>query len=427
MSAPAPTDQHKGHAGVVTRLERVVIIALFLVPVAAASAQTTEWTEQFGTAKLDFLNGLAVARSAAYVAGGTAGALSGERSHGEWDAYVRAYDLRGRELWTHQFGTSDYDWAGDVAVDRTGVYVSGVTNGALRGQESSGRRDSFIRKYRFTGQLVWTRQFGTPRSDYGGDLAAGPTGVYTAGNTLGAFPHQRNHGGYDAFIRKYDAHGDAKWTRQFGTPRFEGGSGTIAVDASGEYLALATAGSLEGSNLGETDAVVRKYDPRGNAVWTRQFGTPERDGAFAIAAGRSGIYVAGYTRGTLPGQASLGGDDAFVQRLDADGKTRWVHQFGSTGDDVAWGIALGPTGVVVVGWAGASLSGMSVGGFDAFVRTYGRRSRERWTTQFGTPRDDHAEVAAFGPSALFVAGGTHGALLGHASRGRADVFLSKIV
>lgn len=218
----------------------LVIIAILLVSAADSNAQTTAWTEQFGTPKLDFPEGLAIKGSVIYVAGGTAGALPAQRSQGDLDDYVRAYDSRGNELWTHQFGTSDYDWAGDVAVDRTGIYVSGVTDGALRGQESRGRLDSFIRKYRFTGRLVWTRQFGTPLGDYGGGLAAGPTGVYTAGNTFGVFPHQRNHGGYDAFIRRYDTHGEVKWTRQFGTPRFEGGLGAIAVDGSSAYLALQT-------------------------------------------------------------------------------------------------------------------------------------------------------------------------------------------
>ena len=68
-------------------------------------------------------------------------------------------------LWTRQFGTSGYDFARAVAVDPEGnVYVAGRTEGALPGQVSSGDFDAFVRKYDRDGDEVWTRQFGTPES-----------------------------------------------------------------------------------------------------------------------------------------------------------------------------------------------------------------------------------------------------------------------
>ena len=49
--------------------------------------------------------------------------------------------------WTRQFGSAGHDRATAVAVDASGVYVAGATEGALPGQTSAGSIDAFLRKY----------------------------------------------------------------------------------------------------------------------------------------------------------------------------------------------------------------------------------------------------------------------------------------
>ena len=67
--------------------------------------------------------------------------------------------------------------------------------------------------------------------------------------------------------------------------------------------------------------------------WTRQFGSASVDYVLGIAVDGTGVYVAGYTSGALPGQTSSGCTDAFVVKLDAvDGEDDggWTRQFGSS-------------------------------------------------------------------------------------------------
>ena len=49
--------------------------------------------------------------------------------------------------------------------------------------------------------------------------------------------------------------------------------------------------------------------------WTRQFGSASSDQTFGFSVDASGVYVTGLTAGTLPGQTSAGGTDAFVRKL----------------------------------------------------------------------------------------------------------------
>ena len=135
----------------------------------------------------------------------------------------------------------------------------------------------------------------------------------------------------DAFVRKYDAAGNELWTRQFGAHarRVHG----VAADASGVYVAGTHRQALCRARPPgiSVDAFVRRYDAGGNELWTRQFGTAGVDDAFGVAVDASGVYVAGVTSGTLPGQTSTGGGDAFVRKYDAAGTEVWTRQFGTAG------------------------------------------------------------------------------------------------
>ncbi|MCH8979561.1 MAG: SBBP repeat-containing protein, partial [Armatimonadetes bacterium] len=88
-----------------------------------------------------------------------------------------------------------------------------------------------------------------------------------------------------------------------------------------------TSGTLPGqTSAGNFDAFVRKYDADGNEVWTRQFGGSGSDRASGISVDASGVYVAGSTTGTLPGQTSAGSADAFVVKLSILTPTEAVQQ-----------------------------------------------------------------------------------------------------
>src|SRR2546428_80762 len=248
--------------------------------------------------------------------------------------FPRNHTRGGHVRWPRQFGTSGEDEAIAIAVDASGAYVVGRTNGALPGQTNGGTDgsfpyDAFVIKYDTSGNVLWTRQFGTSHFDQANGIALDASGVYVSGLTWDALPGQTSAGSGDAFLRKYDASGNVLWTRQFGSSDFDQAD-NVAVDASGAYVAGVTAGAFPGqTSAGSADAFVIKYDTSGNVLWTRQFGSSAYDQAYAIAVDASGAYVAGYAAGALPEQTSTGGFDAFVRKYDVNGNEVWTRQFGT--------------------------------------------------------------------------------------------------
>ena len=117
--------------------------------------------------------------------GSTGGALSGP-SNGQDDAFIGKYDPAGNLQWTKQLGTAANDYAYGVAIDSRGnALVVGATQGSLGGPNAGGY-DAFLSKYDAAGNLKWTRQFGTSGNDFANGISTDGFGnFYVTGNSPG--------------------------------------------------------------------------------------------------------------------------------------------------------------------------------------------------------------------------------------------------
>ncbi|MFL5807536.1 MAG: PKD domain-containing protein [Roseiflexaceae bacterium] len=409
---------------------KMLSLALLGVLIALASTPTVwgaeiAWVRQFGSANGDKAYAVDVEDNV-YVAGVASGAWPGQPWAGTNDAFVRKYDANGNELWTRQFGTTSSDDVRGIAADASGVYVVGYTVGTFPGQTSPGGGDAFIRKYDADGNELWTRQFGTTASDIAAGISADASGVYVAGLTSGTFPGQIRVGDWDGFVRKYDASGIEVWTRQFGTVGLDEVQ-AISADASGIYLAGYTSGVFPGQPWGGSrDAFVVKYAASGTALWARQFGTTGAEEARGIAADASGVYVAGLTSGTFPGQIRVGDWDGFVRKYDAGGTGVWTRQFGTVGRDEVHAVSADASGIYVAGYTLGAFPGyINAGSSDAFARKYAADGIEVWTRQFGTPAGDEANGVSVAPTGIYVVGYTVGTFPGQPAARSADAFVAK--
>jgi len=285
---------------------------IFVVKYDSGGAK--QWTKQLGTSQIDHAHGIATDSSGnVYVTGNTSGDLDGSNA-GSYDLFVVKYDSGGAKQWTKQLGTSDYDYAHDIATDSSGnVYVTGSTEGALDGS-NAGSSDLFVVKYDSGGAKQWTKQLGTSSEDHAYGIATDSSGnVYVTGFTRGDL--DGSVGNRDFFVVKYNSGGAKQWTKQLGTSQTDHAHG-IATDSSGNvYVTGNTTGDLDGSNAGSYDLFVVKYDSGGAKQWTKQLGTSSHDGATGIATDSSGnVYVTGNTTGDLDG-SNAGSSDLFVMKI----------------------------------------------------------------------------------------------------------------
>lgn len=393
--------------------------------------RTQAWTRQIGSGEFDDAPALWVAGDSLIVAGTIGGALFGQVNEGASDAFVIKYDAGGNELWARQFGSVGSDGVDVVTADAGGnVIVAGDVYGTLPGQVGSGFIDVFVRRYDPEGIELWTRQIaGTSHMAVYAAVADASGNVIVAGRTQGELPAQVASGsGLDAWVRKYDPNGTELWTVQFGTgPGFSTQVNALSVDPRGNVIVVGdTGGELPGqTNQGSSDAFVRKYDPNGREIWTRQFGPSPFDSAMSVAVGPArDVFVAGYGSGALPGETII--ESLFISHYDENGERLSNAQLDTGGGTMS----IAASGdLMLAGSFSENLPGqVSAGGRDALVSLYGTDGTLRWRRSFGSLGDDTALAAAVDSSGnLFVSGRTEGALPGQTNAGGSDAFVSKLL
>lgn len=320
--------------------------------------------------------------------------------------------------WTQRVGTPGDDHVRGIAVDADDhLIVAGSTTGALGGQKQGGGQDAFVVKYDQAGVELAALQFGTRGDDVVTDVVVDGAGdVYVLGSTDGRFEGNEAAGGTDVFVAKVDAEGTLQWVRQFGSAADDSSAGA-GFDAGALYVTGFTEGAFDGlTSAGSSDAFVAKVSAAGDRVWTRQFGSPQSDLGAAVAVDAAGnAFVTGESAGVLGDQRNLGAADAFVVKYDAQGQLQWSREFGTIAADSAFGVASVEAGnAYVVGFAGGVLEGaQGVGGTDAFIVKYDASGSTHWSRQFGSSGQDVASAVAvdtFGGA--WVVGSASGSLLG---------------
>jgi hypothetical protein len=360
------------------------------------------WQKQLGTPEYDHANAVATDSTGnVYTTGRTTGNLAGTNA-GLGDAFVNKFDDNGNLLWQRQLGTSGYDEANGMSVDDAGnVYLTGWTDGAFDGNTSD--RDPWIAKYDTNGNLAWKKQLGSEAYDIsnGAISVAGNGSIYITGRTYGNLGGS-NQGDMDAWVAKYDSDGNQEWLQQLGTAAWDEAE-SIAIDADGNvYLTGQTQGKLGASHAGESDAWVAKYNPDGNQEWMQQLGTDDRDLGFSVAVNNQGdVYVSGQSYGWL-GDNYMGNPDDW--RGDRDTWRDTIH-----GDR-------------------SGLGGTYYGNGDAWVAQFDSVTGQlRWKRLLGTEAADSSTgvtVDKFGN--VYLTGTTRGELVsGTAPAGGDDVFVAK--
>ncbi len=344
------------------------------------------------------------------------------------DAHVHcgSVDASDEIAWTRQFGTSRYDLAYAAGVAEGGdVYVAGFTNFALDGQRYHHHYDAFVRKYDADGNERWTRQFGSSGVDQALAIAVDEGGVTVAGSTDGRLPNQPAAGGVDIFVARFGPSGRQLWVRQFGTKGDDRATAVVSTD-EGPIVAGSTGGALAARQGGTSDAFLAQLDASGDLSWVRQFGTPDADEALGLSAREGVLYAVGWTAGSYHGAFLGGSSDGFVSAFDRRGEPLWKQQLGSAGSDRLTAVVARSSGVFVAGSTDGVLEDQAASGaLDAFAAKIDTDGGIRWIRQFGSRGDDEAVAIAADSQGLYVAGSALGPLPDAVGLGEWDGFVCK--
>ena len=280
------------------------------------------------------------------------------------------FNTDGIEQWEKTF-SHDVPFPGQqpngIATDNNGnVYVTGsqwfYDNGNIMGQ------DIFLIKYNSGGTKLWTKVTASSEADVAEDVTTNGDNVYVTGYTEGSLNGFSNKpvGKKDAFILTYDGSGDLTSIDHLGVP---GNGGGNPEETNEHGLAISYNSSCGGGNggpvqiVGYTDIVKHggkdafRYPTAVNVI--DQFGTAADDEAVALTPGGFCFHRAGNTKGNWLGTLSnAGGSDIFVDNI----------LLGSDKDDFVTDITTTSKGIFVTGYTTGSLfTNSNSGDTDAFL------------------------------------------------------------
>ncbi|MFL5483624.1 MAG: SBBP repeat-containing protein [Gemmatimonadaceae bacterium] len=290
--------------------------------------------------------------------------------------------------------------------------------------------DGFLIKHDADGNRLWIRTFGGSNTQHVDAAGVDGSGrVYIAGDVYSGVGLRKN-----CFLNLFDRSGATVRTQIIDIQGWSKDSCVAASDAAGNFY---VAGSVSDSANGVLNIFIVKYDKDGGATWTRQFRS-QPDTTFAFVSGIAvdplgGVYVVGFTNGSIGGSPSGGAFDLFLVKYDGDGNRLWARQAGQVGHNTQ-GVQLAPDpdgGVYVLGNAYDSEIRATV-----LVLRTGADGTIRWVRSLSGHWSDQATGIAVDRRGVYVVGYTLGpptvpgvppdGEIREAAQGDWDAFLAKL-
>lgn len=234
--------------------------------------------------------------------------------------------------------------------------------------------------------LIWERAYGDAADDRAFSAAKAGDGYLIVGSSQSVVT-----GKTVGWILRLDPVGIALWNRTFPT---EDGSEFRQV------LGLTNGFLLVGNVFlpsGDVDGYVLRTDAEGVLLWNITLGGKRVDKLFSAAETTDGFVLAGLTYPTDNGESN-----AWVVKIDGDGKVVWDRTFGGAGDDAARAVVVSNDNCFVAGYANPN------GGenYDFLLMKLDASGEVVWNRTYGGTQSDKAYALTEVSDGLVMVGDT---------------------
>ncbi len=233
---------------------------------------------------------------------------------GNSDVYLVKLDSMGQILWEKTFG----GFANDVGkaviqVADSGYVIAGFTN-----SYGAGGYDAYILRTDKNGVLIWQKTYGGTDWDFASDLVRTPDGDLAVVGNTSSF----GSGKKDGFILKYDFLGNLIWQKLMGGVEDDELKSIITTTDG----FLATVGYTQSKSDVNGDCYFAKYNLNGDTLFTRTFGGIYKDYANDLTQKINGDY---FIAGAKTYSVNLD-PEAYMYSFSSTGIFSWDHNYVST-------------------------------------------------------------------------------------------------
>ncbi len=346
------------------RIRNTLLYCLaFLLPFFS-QVHAQGWQQSFGSDNPEEAYALLEDVDGGFLLVGTGIAPDGDLDQ---DIFLIKLDIDGTLVWTKYFDNGGQQLPRAIArlADDNLIIVGSIT-------DQANNRDVQLLKVDARGNQIWSRNYGGDISESANDVATLADGgfVIVGENDAGTDIES------DILVVRFDALGNARWQKTFGTDRSDVGN---AITVLGDGLAIV--GDSKNEAGFDNDIVVYDLDASGDIIWERRLSNNFLEEGRAITATQDGgIVIAGQINDQ---------PDAFAAKFDAAGNLRWSRTIGSNDfEEIANAITELPDGSLVLAGIAVEMVGINA---DFYLAKLGSGGDIIWERKLG--RTDYLDEA----------------------------------
>jgi hypothetical protein len=222
------------------------------------------WSRTFGNTSNDVIYSVLPTQSNEYIVAGSSQTPTLDNT----DAIVTLLDANGTPIWNIPFGGAGTQEFKKV-IELSDGYLCVGSSVVGKNSKGADNRDALLVKISKTGQILWSKTYGTDAYEDAQSVVALLSGGFAiCGKDTS-----------DILVTRTDANGILIWTKKYGSSNED--EGLSIIQTKDKNLVFAGSSPTDNNNV---DGFAMKIKLDGSAIWTRRVGSTQRYEAFSNVA-----------------------------------------------------------------------------------------------------------------------------------------------
>ncbi len=411
---------------------------LAMASLSVFAQPTVQWDKTYGGTGWETLEAALKTEDEGFLLFGSSnspanGADITKASRGYDDFFVVRIDSLGKKLWDNRYGGDTSEFGFKAIQNSQGYLLIGQSFSRKSGDKSENGRggsDYWLVQIAPDGTKLWDKTYGGSGHDQPLNAILSDNGnsyiiVGFSDSPISGDKTVANKGKSDIWLLKIDKNGNKIWDKSFGGDENDDYPFALNTTLDGNFiLACESVSSRSGDKSEDLRGVIGnnkdiwiiKFDPNGQKIWDKTYGSSKidairdlqelSDGSFLVACSSNG--ESDFDK-TAPNYGN-GKFDYWLIKIDKNGRKLWDKTYGGDNDEFVVAIEENKTGYIML--AGQSLSNPSgtkqdnlKGDFDFWLVYINEKGDIIWDQNFGGGRNDAAfQMVKFNDGAYLVCG-----------------------
>lgn len=273
--------------------------------------------------------------------------------------------------WDKTLGGENYEELNGLLIVSDGIIIGGSTISNLTfGDPADHSWNFLIFKLDFNRNLLWQKKFGGDADERLWMLITTSDGGFLCGgysySGISGDKSEPSRGDMDVWMLRLDSGGNKLWDKTFGGPGRDELFSALEMPDGGFLLGCHSYSNIGGdkteASRGGQDFWLLRIDPSGNLLWDKTLGGDGEEQIHDLKWSPDGMVLLSGGTTSTPGSGEIapdsarGGKDFWIGKFDpASRQLLWNHRFGGLAEEFAYALCVSRTGKLYLGGRSSSM------------------------------------------------------------------------